>query len=444
MSAVDSKKVTKLTVFEVLIYKFAQKTMPVMLFFCVLFFALGTTLALAGANLPLNILAVALVVILAFSLPGFYQYIFSNVLFIAMFSVFFLFLGFYAAFIEQVMFEHNTFRFDFGFLRIGINNIFYMLFGVALFYLFKRASLDKYHFLKFIFYIALLNSALILFSFINQDFRVLLESYLYQSPTSNINYMELDWRLRGIAAGGGASLSMFNAFAVLCGILATEKQRLNPSVFLFGALITLASCMVIARTGLMIGLVLLAVWVLLNLLRPQRRTLIPILVVFAIFSSLVITYLDVFMRVIPWALEIFFNLIEGQGASSKSTDDLFSMFDIPDDPWRLLFGFGFIEAWVPFRSDSGYIKTIYSIGFIGALVLYSCLFYVLIKIVSKHVDKGKIYWFMFVGLLMIAEIKEPFIYQNYFGRALLLFVLFFSSLLKFPPSKLGITEQEER
>lgn len=399
------------------------------LFCCVAFFVLGTTLNLGGLVLPLNVAAIGFIFLISMIGINFYTFIRENFQVLAFFVVLMLSFGFYSALIEQVMFHHNQTRFELGFLRISINNCVMFFIGMCLIYLFKKFNLDRYELLKMFFYVSVLNSALILFSFINQDFRVALESILFQSPTSNINYMELDWRLRGIAAGGGASLSMFNAFSVMCGVLLTENKRVSPTVFLFGSLIITASCIVIARTGLMVSLAILSFWIFLNLLKPQRQTMLPLIAVFSIFIALVISYIDVFMRVIPWALEIFLNILDGRGASSKSTNELFSMFDIPDQLVNLLLGFGFIESSVEFRSDSGYVKTMYAVGALAAFALYALIFFILFKYPVKQIEKGKVYWILFATMLVFTEIKEPFMYQNYLGRALLLFVLFFSPFI---------------
>jgi len=372
---------------------------------------------------------------MALALPAFWKALHTSLEFVV-FPAFIIFsIGLYSVLAEGVFFRENAVLEQYAFMRVALNNIVYLVFSFALYHFFRSVSLDNFSLFKIIFYVGVVNSFVIIFSFLNPEFRNLVESVLYQAPNSNINYQELDWRLRGFASAGGASLSMFNALCVVLGILLVESKRLSPVVFLLGTFLCLASCFVIARTGLMIGGFFFLVWMARNIVLPNPRKFIPIAVCLVGFFYLVMAFIDDFARVIPWALELVINLASGQGATSRSTEHLSTMFDIPDSFINLLFGYGFFEASVSYRSDSGYIKTIYSVGVLLSLVIYFLIFKVLFLGIKNYFQKGSIYWSLFIFFMFIAEIKEPFFYQNYTGRAFVLIAFFVLYSTKYEAKK---------
>ena len=83
-------------------------------------------------------------------------------------------------------------------------------------------------------------------------------------------------------------------------------------------------------------------------------------------------------EIIAWAFE-WVDGIYGKKLDSSSADDLKTMLYLPDDPFHLIFGIGFFEGKSEIypRTDSGYLKTILSIGVVFSLLLYLTLIYLL-------------------------------------------------------------------
>jgi hypothetical protein len=184
----------------------------------------------------------------------------------------------------------------------------------------------------------------------------------------------------------------------------------------------LASQFFIARTGLMIGLFFIALWLLADIRKFKSS--------FFIFFSSIIFFLTWFYfeyneqisRVLPFALELFYNFFSGSGASTGSTNELLEMLYFPDNGYYFIFGFGCFEGCSFYRSDSGYFKSISAVGIFFSLILYFGLFYLLFVWFKRFIPNGAYFWGVLILVLFVFEIKEPFLYQNYLSRALV-FVL---------------------
>jgi hypothetical protein len=303
-------------------------------------------------------------------------------------------------------------------LNLIISSIFCLVFSTYL----VKSGFCLFDVLKIIFYIGLINSVVVLVSFFNSDFRLFLEELLFQNKTSNIDYMAVDWRLRGFAAAGGASLSLFTAFCIVAGIVCNKMKLLSSNFVLLCSIVMLASQFFIARTGLMIGLFFIALWLLADIRKFKSS--------FFIFFSSIIFFLTWFYfeyneqisRVLPFALELFYNFFSGSGASTGSTNELLEMLYFPDNGYYFIFGFGCFEGCSFYRSDSGYFKSISAVGIFFSLILYFGLFYLLFVWFKRFIPNGAYFWGVLILVLFVFEIKEPFLYQNYLSRALV-FVL---------------------
>ena len=127
-------------------------------------------------------------------------------------------------------------------------------------------------------------------------------------------------------------------------------------------------------------------------------------------------------EIIAWAFE-WVDGIYGKKLDSSSADDLKTMLYLPDDPFHLIFGIGFFEGKSEIypRTDSGYLKTILSIGVVFSLLLYLTLIYLFTKTINIS-REFKILIYPILIFLIIVEIKEPFIYQNFMGRIIMLLI----------------------
>ena len=272
--------------------------------------------------------------------------------------------------------------------------------------------------------IVFVNSLLILFEFQYPDFKIYLETLLVNDGTTNINYIDHPFRLRGLASSGGASLSMLNAAIIWFCVVLAKRGHINISFAFVILLIINLSNIFTGRTGLIYGIIfsiyfLLFVYVK-NVFQKPRIFIRDSLI--CIFILIYLPNIEINDEIISWAFE-WTNVFKSGIFSTNSSDDLKQMIFIPDNIFHFLFGIGFFEGTNDYypRTDSGYLKTLLSLGFLISLIFYIILFVKIIKI-TKINNKLRMLFYPVIILLLISEVKEPFIYQNYLSRTIFIFI----------------------
>ena len=270
------------------------------------------------------------------------------------------------------------------------------------------------------------NSCIIIIEYQIPEIKILLETFLFNPENANINYAEHNFRFRGVAASGGSALSNINALSVLFFIFLVINRRISGFFALFCSLVITISNVFVARTGLIFCLLFFIALFMVVLYQNLRsgiygHILIIALILLTSFSLEYLLNFDIDREAFEWAFE-WTSVFQSGRLETASTDDLFTMLFLPDNIWHLIFGIGFFEgdfAFVYSRSDSGYIKTILSIGIFLSIILYtviSFIFFTICKVSKKYL------WLVISILIfmLILEIKEPVFYQNYSARVMFL------------------------
>jgi hypothetical protein len=273
--------------------------------------------------------------------------------------------------------------------------------------------------------VAVLNSSIILIEYFSPNVKDAIEGILLQVEDSNINYADHPFRLRGLAGGGGAALSVFGGMMLIPLIFLVLTDKVGGGLSIFAALVITCSNIFTGRTGLVlsIGLTfcLLAIVLIKNLQSGFVGFIrILVLLIFSVSVTALMINFTLDPAVEYWAFEWTRNL-ESSKVETDSTDALLGMLFLPDNPIHLFLGVGFFEGTSNIypRTDPGYLKTILSIGVPLSILFYGFIFFIfsrMIKVSSKYLWLVITFW----GVIMLLEIKEPFIYQNYVGRVILL------------------------
>jgi hypothetical protein len=272
--------------------------------------------------------------------------------------------------------------------------------------------------------VAILNSSIIFLEFSSPKIKSIIESYLLQN-TEGLIYEEHQFMLRGIASAGGAGLSVFNAVAILFIIYQCINKKIAASFALSGALFITCSNVFIGRTGLILGLLFTSVLFLIILRRYLKSGFKGLLSAVSIgFGLLFLIHFSMNSildeAVATWAFE-WLNDISSGKIVTASSDDLKTMLFLPDDAIHLFFGIGFFEGIGKIypRTDSGYLKTILSIGIPMSILLYSAIIFMFIQV---NKVSSKYFWLVIfvIAVMMVVEVKEPFFYQNFAARVILL------------------------
>ena len=335
----------------------------------------------------------------------------------------FLIIGLYNLFLAYY-YENNGFYFTSIMITASFSVMYGWLFAAHLAKtgLVGVRLLDKM--LEMILYVAVLNSLIIIAEYSIPGLKNCIEGLLLQVDASNIDYANHPFRLRGISSAGGAGLSVFNACALLLLIHLSVYRHLSSLKSLTIGLIIASSNIFTGRTGLIVSLLLLALLILVVILQKlsHLRGWCDLIVI-SVFITPCLSYLakyELESNVLNWAFEWVDSLYSGS-FETTSSEELKDMLYIPDNLFHSLLGIGFFEGngGIYPRSDSGYVKTILSIGIPLSLFIYFYIFYMFCKILKVS---SKYKWFVigFVCLMLVLEIKEPFIYQNFAGRFIFL------------------------
>lgn len=278
---------------------------------------------------------------------------------------------------------------------------------------------------KLMMWAVFVNSLIIILEYFFPQLKASIESLLYLDVTANINYADHPFRFRGLASAGGASLSIVIAIGILLTAFLFHIGKISGVLSILISLVMAVSNIFTGRTGLIFGLVFFFVLLLLVLKKSMASGMkgkigaVVLIASFGLFVNYALNFkLD--PEVASWAFEWVSGLTSGE-VSSTSSDDLATMLFLPDNVWHLIFGIGFFEGdgSIYPRSDSGYVKSILTLGLIGSAMLYGLIVNMMLKL--RKVDRVFI-WLVgpILIFMLIVEIKEPFLYQNFAARVIFL------------------------
>jgi hypothetical protein len=390
--------------------------------FGLLFFFIFAPRVALGAEINFGLLAVALIMVMNAS--AFIQFTLPKPF--AMLVGVFLFLGLYDYCLAELYGNEPSY-----FVGICVAAAICVMFGWG----FARSYVDRpddaskfiLELVQLVMLAILLNSVIMLLEYFVPGVKDTIESYLIQSDSSNIDYAEHPFRLRGFASSGGAALSIVNALGVMFVIFLVWRGAMSGLFGLLAAAVMAVSNIFAGRTGLIASLAFSVLLLAFLLWRSARTGLtgliraIGLLILTSCFISGVLN-IDFDAEASRWAFEWVDGLTSGK-VSSSSSDELGGMLYLPTNAIDLLFGVGFFEGESSqyLRSDSGYVKTVLSVGLLFGGLMYAFIGWLLFKVVEVSREYR---WLVIavLGFLYIVEIKEPFLYQNFAAR-----VLFFLS-----------------
>jgi hypothetical protein len=304
-------------------------------------------------------------------------------------------------------------------VKVAVSILVYYFVGVGLFISFKK-QVDVEDFLLSSLYVGVLNGAVILLQVQIPQFRALVEFAFVAS--GNIDWTE-GFRYRGLASGGGASLSALSAFMVYICLYLYGVKKIGAIMAATSLTILVTSVFFIGRTGV---LLIIAAFVLYTLVLGWKNVksiaFTAGLVIFFLFFGL--DYIKEFLiqeygeGFYTYSLGFF---LEGrQGIEDEGTVSIISEFltIVPKQFPEILIGYGFYGGsdFYPW-TDSGYARMFLSVGFVFGSIFYGCAFYIFRR---SAFGKQALFWPL-IALLAIAETKEGMMFAGYSSR--LLFIL---------------------
>lgn len=304
-------------------------------------------------------------------------------------------------------------------VKVAFSILVYYFVGVGLFIGFKnKVGIEE--FLLAALYVGVLNGAVILLEVQIPAFRALVEFVFVES--GNIDWTE-GFRYRGLASGGGASLSVLSAFMAYICLYLYGAKKIGAIMAAASLAVLVASVFFIGRTGVVLIVVAFFVYAIVQGWRNIKIIAFVVgTVVFLLFFGLdfigeilIQEYGEDFYR---YSLGFF---LEGKrGIEAEGTVSVIADFltIVPRQFPEILIGYGFYGGsdFYPW-TDSGYARMFLSVGFLFGAVFYACAFYIFKK---SAVGRQVLFWPLII-LLAIAEAKEGIMFAGYSSR--LLFVL---------------------
>lgn len=304
-------------------------------------------------------------------------------------------------------------------LKAAVSIIVYLFFGACLFdYFYKNAvSLNDLVFVSLL--VVVFNSVIIILEVLFPALRVLLESLFVSS--GNVDWSD-GFRYRGIASGGGASLSILCPLAIVMGLHLYMEKRISLLFLLSCSLLCIWAIFFIGRTGVFfIPLVLLLALFAFRVSLAVPMAIIFFLIVFFVFKDLLQGFLIESYGEGFYMYSFGFILDGVESIGDEGTFDAIVKFlqVVPTEFPEVIFGYGFyggsyFSPW----TDSGYPRMFLSIGYIFGALFY----YIYIMISWPSIRYKKFLFGAFIFILLICEFKEPMLFVGYGSRVFLILV----------------------
>jgi hypothetical protein len=326
----------------------------------------------------------------------------------------------------------------FGYFKSVVNNItqanhllsvakfivFYFLIKLFLCEYFKNRNNTELS--KVVFWSVVFNSLFIMLSIFSSEFHAFVESLHSGIKFDNVDYSTEPFRKRGLARVSGASLSILNSVAVLIGYNLLRLRYSSISVIL-GILAISFATLFVGRSGLILIVVISVLYFLFSLKKNILFTLVKISLIF----SLLIYFA-------PKIESLFFNnfgdgwfkysvgfLVDGkEGLREEGTSTTIVGYTV-DYPFTInsfLFGTGFYGGFNGnfLWTDSGFIRSILSVGIFLAILQYLLIY----AFFFQSARNGSMFLILGVIIILVfAETKESMVFSSYLSRALTILLL---------------------
>ncbi|TCK84875.1 hypothetical protein [Albibacterium bauzanense] len=247
------------------------------------------------------------------------------------------------------------------------------------------------------------------------------------------------FRTRGLMQSSGASVSAYLATGLLMGayfLTSFKLSKIDRRIIIACLLCIVIGIVFTGRTGfIMIPVALLAYYTLL-IINNKFSWKSLLLLIYIPIGSVLFYFLikEMYILIQPegeiiirawekWAFDQFLDSFNGSSGKSNTLAALRSFIFLPEDDSHLLFGDP--TSWGVVRTDVGYIRMIYAVGVIGAILFYAGIIrlYFFMMAHAKTLSIQVFYGFLLLWGVII-EYKEPMFSHFYFTSTIALMVFF--------------------
>lgn len=309
---------------------------------------------------------------------------------------------------------------QFEHLKVTLSLIAYLIIGCFISIYWKKKGVSFEDVVFYFFLVIILNSSIVLIQVLYPSFRSAIENIF--AASGNIDWRD-GFRYRGLASGGGASLSLLAPVSLVMALHLYSQKYINALVLLGGVGLAVVALFFVGRTGVLLLPIPIMLFFLQSRLGSFVKNALAVLVLifaFILFKDdlqyfLSAAYGDAFYK---YSLGYFMNGVEG--LREEGTIDIILEFlsVVPSEFPEIFFGYGFYGGgdFYPW-TDSGYARMFLSVGYIFGL-----MYYAIVGVILYRPFKYRPYVFAaLIAILLIAETKESLLFSGYAAR--LLFIL---------------------
>lgn len=303
--------------------------------------------------------------------------------------------------------------------KVAVSIVFYLLFSYAIFIIIKKKGLDFNDLVLLVLLAVVVNSSVIILQVLYPGFRTIVEGFL--APSGNIDWTE-GFRYRGLASGGGASLSVLIPVAIVLALHLYSEKIIGILVLFLFISILLVSLFFIGRTGFLLLPIVFASFVFFNL----QKYIFKVFLFFLIMIVFILLFGEAIKDFVIEQYGVgFYNYSFGfflggvDGIKDEGTVGIIVEFlqVVPSTFPEVLIGYGFyggshFEPW----TDSGYSRMFLSVGYFFGVAFYLSFF-----LIFRNVILTRKFLFLTIGVaLLVAEFKEPLLFTGYASRVYVL------------------------
>lgn len=292
--------------------------------------------------------------------------------------------------------------------------IYFLLYSILGSLLFSKIFNKVDHFLNGLIIAVFIQSTIVYLQFISPDIRSFFKNTFVEQ--GNISYLREN-RASGLGAEGATlSLLLFSGLFA-CGYFIIKNQKI---IYMLLYIYILISILLVARTGLYIGLINLFIILLLSYKKDKSikyfmnfgKYLTIIISSLTMLWFILLKYIDEqrINKIFDWTSSLF-----NDGLNEGSVQAISKMV-IPELTIETLFGTGITRGesglGTIIQHDSGYIQAYFAFGLINSILFYIIIYLLLFILIKKINNKlMKTYLYFYLIILIVVEVKEPFIFK---------------------------------
>ena len=227
------------------------------------------------------------------------------------------------------------------------------------------------------------------------------------------------YRASGFSSNTGDGLAFLQAIGgAFCFVLLTKTSNQGTRLaWTLTFLLNVISIVFLARTGFVLLSVFLLSYLFLSGMKHRkiRSCLCLIGLLAAVGVGLYIARPEFVEGIIKsdqlrYSFEFMFKFAEEGKFETESSNELFSMFVLPQSDMELWFGSGYFKH---MGMDPGYIRTISAVGLIGSAAIYGWYYLLWVSLKKYALNKEtKVFITSFFALLFTSQLKFPFLYMT--------------------------------